>query len=372
MMVTPPRPAANAPRRPHLPRGLHVAIGRSAAEPWWCRHLDHRTMTFDMDYALVVDPKGRPRHPLSLRFWRMAVRTIGLLFRARREGYEYIFTVECDWTTFIIAGLQTLLWLRRPRHVVLQFIMREKTASVASRAKYAFMRWCFSSVSLFVCSARPECDYYARAFGWPSSRFAFVPLHTDPAFLDAAVEDAGAAGYAVAAGRTFRDYETLLDAFAELEYPLTIVGYRRPENRRVPERVTIHHQLALADLTRLIARSSIVILPLQEQQISIGQSVLLQAMAMGKAVIVTGVNGTVDYVEHMKTGVLVPPGDSRAIREAVEQLAADPALRYRLGSAARAQIVRAHLLTHYLQQVSQTLERQHSKASPSILGSVAS
>jgi glycosyltransferase involved in cell wall biosynthesis len=358
MIATAPRSAANVPRRRHLARALHLAIARSDAEPWWWRHVDHRALSFDLDYVLLVDREGRPRSPLSLRFWRMAAGAVSALSRAHREGYDYIFTSECDWTTFIVSALQTLRVFRRPRHVVVQFIMREKTASLASRAKYAFMKWCFSSVALCICSARGECDYYARAFGWPRNRFVYVPFHTDPAFVDVPVDDACEGGNAVAAGRTFRDYETLLEAFDGLDYPLTIVGYRpRSADRRIPASVTIHQQLPLADLTRLIARSSIVILPLQQLQISIGQSVLLQAMAMGKAVIVTRVNGTVDYVEHMRTGVFVPPGDSSAIREAVLQLGANPALRCRLGAAAREQIRGSHLLTHYMQEVSAVLER---------------
>lgn len=362
MIATAPRSPAAVARRPHLPRVLHLAIARSDAEPWWWRHVCHRALSFDMDYVLLVDPEGRPGKVFSMRFWRMTAATLAVLFRARRDRYDYIFTGECDWTTFIIAGVQTLFRMRRPRHIVLQFIMREKTGSMASRAKYAFMKWCFSSIALCICSARPECDYYARAFGWPHRRLDYVPLHTDPSFLEVPVDDAGAGGYAVSAGRTFRDYETLLDAFEGLDYPLTIVGYRPPsENRRTPANVVVHRELPLAELTRLIARASIVIVPLEERDISIGQSVVLQAMAMGKAVVVTRVNGIVDYVDDMKTGLLVPPRDATALRDAARQLARDPQLRRRLGAAAREQVLRQHLLTHYLQGVSRVLDQHFSE-----------
>jgi glycosyltransferase involved in cell wall biosynthesis len=117
----------------------------------------------------------------------------------------------------------------------------------------------------------------------------------------------------------------------------------------------VHRELPLAELTRLIAGSAIVILPLQERDISIGQSVLLQAMAMAKPVVVTRVNGTVDYIEDMKTGVFVPPRDAESIRQAVRTLADDAGLRARIGSEARSRIEQAHLLTHYLQGVSNAL-----------------
>lgn len=354
MTITAPRSAAGVARGTK-PRVLHLAIARSDAEPWWWRHVDHDTLDFAMDYVLIVDPEGRPRRVRSRRFWRMAAGIITTLFRARRDGYDYILTGECDWTTFIVAGVQTLFFLRRPRHVVLQFIMREKMPSLPSRLKYGFMRWCFASVALCICSARPECDYYATVFGWPKRKLAYVPFHTDPAFLDVATEVPQSGGYAVAAGRTFRDYETLLAAFEGLDYPLVIVGYRVPAGRPIPPSVTVHHELPLPELTALIAGSSLVILPLQERAISIGQSVLLQAMAMAKPVVVSRVNGTVDYIDDGETGMFVRPGDADALGDTVRVLASGAALRARLGNAARARVEQAHLLTHYLQGVSQAL-----------------
>jgi glycosyltransferase involved in cell wall biosynthesis len=57
----------------------------------------------------------------------------------------------------------------------------------------------------------------------------------------------------------------------------------------------------------------------------------------------------------MKTGIFVPPRDPGALRDAIRLLACDPALRQRIGRAARAEVERAHLLTHYLQGVSRAL-----------------
>jgi glycosyltransferase involved in cell wall biosynthesis len=109
------------------------------------------------------------------------------------------------------------------------------------------------------------------------------------------------------------------------------------------------------ELAQLIARSCAVALPLEERQISIGQSVLLQAMAFGKAVIATRVHGTEDYIEHMKTGVLVPPRDSAALRDAVQMIVKDAALRERLGRAARERVLSTHLPRHYARAVADAI-----------------
>ncbi len=349
-MSTASCPLARTPDASLRPRALSLAIARSGAEPWWWAHVDHGMLDVDLTYALVVDAEGRPRAMWSRRFWRMSMSVLSAFRQSRRNGTTYIMTGECDWTSFIIAGVQTLFGLRRPRHAILQFIMRERTSSVASRAKYAFMRWCFRSVNVCVCSARRECDYYVAAFGWPASKVAYVPFHTDPRFLDIPTDEGA---YAVAAGRSFRDYDTLLDAWAGLDVPISVVGYKG--SRQPPRHVTLTRELPLLELTRLIAGSGIVVLPLEDRQISIGQSVLLQAMAMGKAVVATRVNGTIDYIEHMKTGLLVPPRDPAALRDAVRLLTGDSVLRRRLAAAALEQVKRAHLVSHYMQGVSHVL-----------------
>ena len=335
------------------PRALLIGVGR-AGDPWWWKHVDHGALGCQLDYQLIRLEGGRPASPFTLSFLVLGLRATRLLLQARRDGYRYVFSFENDWLTFIIAGLQTLLMFRTPRHVIVQFIMREKAPSVKSGLKYAFMRWCFSSVYLCVCSSRPEAKYYERAFGWPSEKLAFVPFHTDPAFVDRPPSQEEP--FILSAGRTFRDYQTLLDALAGTDLSLTIVAGRHAFGRAViPANVTVRYDLPLPELIGLISRSMVVVLPLQEREISTGQSVLLEAMAMGKAVVATRVNGTVDYIEHMRTGLLVPPNDSEAMREALTLLVRDPELRRRIGDAGRKEVLQKYLPNHYAQEVSRVL-----------------
>lgn len=60
-----------------------------------------------------------------------------------------------------------------------------------------------------------------------------------------------------------------------------------------------------------------------------------EAMGHGRAVVATAVGGLLDAVEDGVTGVLVPPRDPAALREAVVRLLDDGELRARLGAAAR-------------------------------------
>ena len=69
-----------------------------------------------------------------------------------------------------------------------------------------------------------------------------------------------------------------------------------------------------------------------------GQTVLLEAMALAKACVVTDTPAMREYAEHDVTALLVPPHDPAALRDAIDRLVDDPDLRHRLGHAARAQV----------------------------------
>ena len=62
--------------------------------------------------------------------------------------------------------------------------------------------------------------------------------------------------------------------------------------------------------------------------------VLVEAMALGKPLIATNVAGPTEIVEDGRSGLLVPPGDPRAIADAVERVLGDPALAAALGKGA--------------------------------------
>ena len=61
---------------------------------------------------------------------------------------------------------------------------------------------------------------------------------------------------------------------------------------------------------------------------------VIEAMAHGLPIITTNVGGSPDLLTP-DAGILVPPGDSGALADAMQRLASDPALRKRMGQAAR-------------------------------------
>ncbi|HEY6140029.1 MAG TPA: glycosyltransferase family 4 protein [Thermoanaerobaculia bacterium] len=65
---------------------------------------------------------------------------------------------------------------------------------------------------------------------------------------------------------------------------------------------------------------------------------ILEAMACAKPVVATNLGGNPELVADGTTGLLVPPGDVRAMAEAMRRLIGQPALREAMGAAARRRI----------------------------------
>jgi N,N'-diacetylbacillosaminyl-diphospho-undecaprenol alpha-1,3-N-acetylgalactosaminyltransferase len=108
----------------------------------------------------------------------------------------------------------------------------------------------------------------------------------------------------------------------------------------------------LTDLHEFYAACDAVTLPSDHEGFPYS---LLEGAAAAKPLIGTDIPGVRCAIQHQKTGLLVPPQDEVALSEAIQQLAADPALRSQLGKNARMrveqelsrEIVLAHLLKFY-------------------------
>ena len=65
-------------------------------------------------------------------------------------------------------------------------------------------------------------------------------------------------------------------------------------------------------------------------------------LAAGLPVVASRIGELATLIQHGETGMLCEPGDHRAFADALVQLARDPALRRRMGAAARAQVSASH------------------------------
>lgn len=94
------------------------------------------------------------------------------------------------------------------------------------------------------------------------------------------------------------------------------------------------------DVPAILAASDAVVL--SSDRFEGVPQVILQAMAMGRAVVASPIGGIPEVVHHGTTGILCPAGDPAAYADAVGRLLADPGIRGRFGAAGRRLILERH------------------------------
>lgn len=180
--------------------------------------------------------------------------------------------------------------------------------------------------------------------GVPRDKLALVPYCADAAFWSP--QGFAEEALLVSVGREHRDYTTLAAACEgePLEVYLATGSLHSPAATWTrPAAWPANFRTGFTDhhtLRELYARASLVAVPLVANDFQAGVTTLVEAMAMGKAVVVSATEGQRDIVVDGETGVMVPVGDAAALRAAIRRLMADPAERRRLGENARRAVER--------------------------------
>lgn len=122
--------------------------------------------------------------------------------------------------------------------------------------------------------------------------------------------------------------------FRDVTFHVVTRSYR---GRPPPANVHVHSNLAIntSEIVDLFAECDVFLLPTRQDAHSVAS---IEAMAMGMPVITTPTGGIVDIVDEGKTGYFVPRDDLGATAERLRCLLDDPALRLRMGAAARRRV----------------------------------
>jgi glycosyltransferase involved in cell wall biosynthesis len=143
-----------------------------------------------------------------------------------------------------------------------------------------------------------------------------------------------------AAGQLLRDYDCLVEAVRDLPVRVQIaagspwIDKKLEPSSGLPDNVS-WGRLDRHGLRELYSRSAIAVVPIKQNPYQTGIATILEMMAMGKCVVATRTHGQTDTIVNGETGVYVPPGDSAALRSAIQRLLANPDEARRIGQAAR-------------------------------------
>lgn len=230
--------------------------------------------------------------------------------------------------------------------------VRDSVAKSALCALESFVHWntrmYLDGVDRFIAPSRFLRDRFVD-FGYPGERIDVVPNFTDVP----RDEGSDTGDFVLFAGRLVeaKGLRTLLGAWPRARrgrpFRLLVAGRGPLEEpcRRLVARegisgVELVGSLGRDEIGRLMAGAIAVVVPSVWYE-PFGLSVL-EAQARGRCVVASRSGGIPEIVEDRETGLLVEPGDERALGEALDEVLSDKALRQRLGEAARTRALAEH------------------------------
>jgi glycosyltransferase involved in cell wall biosynthesis len=144
-----------------------------------------------------------------------------------------------------------------------------------------------------------------------------------------------------------RDWETLIKAFGnDPHYHVRLATRRKIPAKLHASNVDIAPAAGLKKARELYDWADLVLVPLRPNSHASGITVMLEAAALGKPMVVTNVGALDDYFSNGAASY-VPPFDSQAMREAVDRLVASPSEALRQAQAAAEQLLSRDLTTRH-------------------------
>jgi len=310
--------------------------------------------------VIDFDFLARHGHAASRTVARAAGTVEGEVLEAfiRRNRYDHIVA----WADRIGLELALLLKLARSRRDLVLVSSRLMSRSKRPYLEYLHVQTHIRSIISY---SSVQLDLAAKRYGLPTDRLHFELQPVDEQFWSPMEVEPGDVICSVGCVSGLRDYQTLVEAVRGLPVQVELaVGslVASPTHQRqraeliqealppntLPENVSYQLELPFLALRELYARSRFMVMPLVDVDFDAGVTAITEAMAMGKAVVVTRTKGQVDVIHDGVEGIYVPPRDPRALREAISHLLENPAEAERMGAAGRAAVLERHTLDDYV------------------------
>jgi glycosyltransferase involved in cell wall biosynthesis len=172
---------------------------------------------------------------------------------------------------------------------------------------------------------------YIKSRWRTSAMVEFFHQHVDTKFYCPMPEALGGPILAVGEDRG-RDFETLLEAARGIDSDVVLKTRRvAPDALRHPNVRVISSFMSGTEYRKLFAECRFVVVPLASSVHASGVGTVLEALAMGKALIVSDSPGIRDYIIPGETALTVPCSDVEALRNAMQRLLLEPHTCARLG-----------------------------------------
>lgn len=235
--------------------------------------------------------------------------------------YDLIYSGH-HFTTLFLGFLRNLGLLKKP---LIAIVYQSSEPNFKSRL---LTKLCIQGHDQLLCLNKAIKDHYRDQFGVPEEKLVVLPWGYDLPYYSNENEE-GTVSYVVSAGKSFRDYETLINAFKQLDYPLKIYSGTleiASKNLEIPSNVWLSGKnfIPWEDIILAYHNALAVAIPLATHHFktynAVGLTSLLEAMAMGKAVVITRNEFTGIDVEQERIGLYSEPGNCESWLKAINYL----------------------------------------------------
>lgn len=274
-------------------------------------------------------------HPTSVK---------GLWFVPRLLRYDFVLTQDHLLLGFVVSLCARLF---RFKTKWLHFSITGSTLikrHAAHPLRLFLFKTFWNSYARIICITSEQRKDFLE-LGVSEERLVFIPFPIDASFfVPGGVPEES---FVVSVGRDAgRDYPTLVRAAAYTRMKIAIVCAKRniPDGLSIPKNVSVLYDRGLLEVRDLYARSQFVVVVSKDIGVPdgsdcSGQTVILEALAAGKAVIATDRPWITDYLVPGDDLIVVPPNDPEAIARAIDSLSRDAEKRKRLVASGRAKVL---------------------------------
>ncbi len=212
------------------------------------------------------------------------------------------------WQQFY--GLNYAFWMRilrkkkKQKLVVMTFIYKEKQG-IFGLLYEKYMSYILKSgyIDKIICFSRKEVKYYSKLFDIRNDLFCYIPLGIETVqhlHVDNKLKNEK---YIFSTGRSNRDYNFLISTLNNTKYKVRIACDSFNVNKS--PNIIVDTKCYGEQMLYYMNNCYCVVVALKDNRVSSGQLVILQAMQLGKPVIISRSDGIEDYVVDGQNGFII-------------------------------------------------------------------
>lgn len=237
----------------------------------------------------------------------------------KRSSYNDILAWQ-QFMGLLLSAICRILNVKKTFNIyIMTFIYRARTG-IKGKIFFNFIKYAVDSKyvdKIFVFS-EIEVKNYSNIFKRSANKFTYIPLGIDKINNLHPVKQTD---FILAAGRSNRDFNFLIESLADTDYKILILSdIVNPD--KSTSNIEIRNDIFTPEMFSYLKACKCVLIPLYDPKISAGQLFFLQAMQLGKPIIITESDSITTYIKDGHNGLIIKK-EKEALLNSLNRLFSD-------------------------------------------------